>query len=358
MRRGDVASTARRIQKRIEGPKGSGRQGELAMIILARMAGVDPEGALDRLLEVKKEGGRIDREVVFFMASAAAKTDPSRMQAMIARMPDEESKKAAEMAWLSVRARQDPDGVLEELLARPPTDDSGISAARDVIRSVAGKIPEKAIEAAGKLAGPEAQSRMVGEVMQVWLDRDSNAAAKWAVESMDPVALNACLRADASLVDADKLRRDFNSLNTPNAEVRSELASSLAGNLAQQDVTAAINWSATLERCGPHSGPLEHRQKLDRQGPGRRIGMAGHMAPGWRQGQCRQPPCPPDQRRRPRKRVRLGEQHPGRAADQQPGQGHRRHAVEGRASLEQALNGLPEGERAAVTRAIEMRKSR
>ena len=328
------------------------------MIILARMAGVDPEGALDRLLEVKKEGGRTDRELVFFMASAAAKTDPSRMQAMIARMPDEESKKAAEMAWLSVRARQDPDGVLEELLAKPPTDDSGISAARDVIRSVAGKIPEKAIEAAGRLAGPEAQSRMVGEVMQVWLDRDPNAAAKWAVESMDPVALNACLRADASLVDAEKLRREFNSLNTPNAEVRSELASSLAGNLAQQDVTAAINWSATLsdaDRTAAHSSI--GRSWIDKDPV-----AASEWLATWPQGGAKDSVAS-------HLVSRISAEDPESAFVWASSiQGEPRISSLARAigamrskdpaASEQALAGLPETERAAVTRAIEMRKSR
>jgi hypothetical protein len=223
------------------------RGGEpVGMMILVRLASLDPEGAMDGLLAMKKTGERMDKEMILFMMAAAAKNDPARTQALIARMPDEESKKAAEMALLIVRARQDPDAVLQELAAAPPKDDAGFSQAREIIRSVAGKSPEKALEVAGKFGNADQQSRMVGEVMQSWLERDAKSAAKWASETMNPAALNACLQADASLVDADKLCREFNSINTATPDVRNQLAASLAGNLAKKDVSSALAWSSTL----------------------------------------------------------------------------------------------------------------
>jgi hypothetical protein len=338
--------------------KGPGRQGELAMIITARLAGIDPEGALDRLLELKKEGGRMDREIVFFMAAAAAKNHPSRMEAMIARMPDDESKKAAETAWLSVRAREDPNGVLQELAAAPPTDEAGLSRAREVIRSAAGRAPEKALEVIGKLGEAEGQSRMVGEVMQIWLDRDSQAAAKWAVDSRDAAALNACLRADASLVDADQLRREFNSLPAANPEARTELASGLAGNLAQQDVNGAINWSASL----PEGERAAAQASIGRAWIDKDPVAASEWLATWPAGGGKDS---------------VASYLVNRISSEDPEsafvwacsiQGEPRINSIGRAisamkakdpaAAEQALNGLSEGERVAVSRTMEMRKGR
>jgi hypothetical protein len=325
---------------------------------LVRLAGLDPDGAMDRLLEMKKEGGRIDKEVLFFMMAAASKTDPARTQALIDRMPDDESKKAAEMAWRIVRARQDPDGALRELAAAPPTDEAGLSAAREIIRSAAGKSPEKAIEVVGKLGTAEQQSKMVGEVMRTWLERDPSAAAKWAVNTMDPVALNACLQADASLVDADKLRRDFNSFSTPSPEARSQLAGSLAGNLAQKDVNSALTWASTLtgaDQTAAHSSI--GRSWIDRDPV-----SASEWLANWPQGPAKDSVAS-------HLVEKISADDPESAfAWACSIQGEQRAASIGRAlaamktkdpsAAEQAMNTLTDSERAGVKRVMEMKKFR
>ncbi len=234
--------------------KGGPRRGgeEVAMMVLVRLAGVDPEGAMDKLLELRsaqKDKGGLPKEIMAFMFAAAGKGDPSRVEAMIARLPDEESKKSAQMAWLLVKAKQDPEGVLQELAAMPQKDDSGFSQAREILRNVAFRAPEKALEAAAKFGNPQQQSRMMGDIVQNWLERDPAAATKWAQQSQDPLALTICLRSEMQLdlIDETKLRSQFASLPTgADPSARSQLAGVLAANLARTDLPGALNWANSL----------------------------------------------------------------------------------------------------------------
>ncbi|MGI8605235.1 MAG: hypothetical protein ACR2OZ_19865 [Verrucomicrobiales bacterium] len=339
------------------GKSGRGRD-PLAMMILARLASIDPEGAMDGFIDMKKDGGRVDREMMFFMLSAAAKADPARAQAMIDRMPDEESKNSARAAFLMVRARQDPDGALNNLAAAPPSDDAGFSQAREIIKTAAAKSPEKALETVQKFGTPEQQSQLVSEVMQNWLERDPKSAAQWASATMDVAALNACLRVDASLLDTDKLRQDFNSFNSGSPEVRTQLAGSLAANLAQKDVNSALTWAAGLtgaDQTAANAGI--GRSWIDKDVVGAsewlatwpnspaKDGVAGYLV------------------------NKISAEDPESAlawactirGDQRNNSiGKALSAMKSKdpAAAEQALNGLPEYERASVKSAMEQRKGR
>ena len=223
--------------------------GEFSMMILARLGNIDPSEAINLMIEMKTNGNRLQREMLPFIFSSIAKTNPEQAQSIIDRMPDAESKLAAQEAWMLVRSRQDPDLALQEYLAFPKAegDDNGNRNAqitRELIKAVALRSPEKGIKAALEIEGEQKQI-LINEILQGWGQRNPQQLADWALKEKDPTGLRIALEKNVPSVDADQLRRDFATLG-PDSTAKEGLANSLGVHYAQQDVSAAVEWSKSL----------------------------------------------------------------------------------------------------------------
>jgi len=150
------------------------------------------------------------------------------------------------MAWLSVKAAQDPTGALADLAALPRRSGAGSRELQSVLRAAAIAAPQQAIETARNLGGEEAQAGFVRDVIGSWLDRDPNAAAAWALENKDPAGLAICLAKAPGKVDENQLRRDFAALGPGSQDSRSQLAGMLSEKLADRDLNGALDWAASL----------------------------------------------------------------------------------------------------------------
>ena len=240
------------IQAMEKDPNNEGRSshaGEFAMMILARLGDIDPSEAVNLMIEMKTNGDRLQREMLPFIFSSIAKTNPEQAQSIIDRMPDAESKQTAQEAWLIVRSHQDPDLALQEFLALPKAegDDNAnrnVQIARELIKAVALRSPEKGLKAALEIEG-EQQQLLINEILQGWGQRNPQQLADWALKEKDPTGLRIALDKNIPSVDAEQLRRDFASLG-PDSTAKEGLANSLGVHYAQQDVSAAVEWSKSL----------------------------------------------------------------------------------------------------------------
>jgi hypothetical protein len=223
--------------------------GKFSMMILARLGNVDPTAAIDKMIEMKANGERLQREMLPFIFSSIARTHPEQAQSIIDRMPDAESKQAAQEAWLIARSHQDPDLALQEFLALPKVegDDNGnrnYQIMRELIKAVAQRSPEKAHKAALHLEGDQ-QQNLINEILQGWGQRAPQEMADWALKEKDPTGLRIALDKNVPSVDAGQLRRDFATLG-PDSRAKEMLASVLGVHYAQQDLPAAVEWSKSL----------------------------------------------------------------------------------------------------------------
>jgi hypothetical protein len=235
-----------------EDPKHHGRNsnsGEFSLMILARLGDVDPSEAVSQLIEMKAKGGRLEREMLHIIFSSIAKTHPEQAPSLINRMPDEASKQAAQDAWTLVRSKQNPELALQEFLALPKTGGDENSnhrsqITRELIMAVAHQSPEKGLQAA--LATDEAQRpELINSILEEWGHQDPEKLAAWALKAKDPTGLRIALEKKVAAVHADQLRRDFATLG-PDSRAKELLAASLGSNYAQQDLTAAVEWSNRL----------------------------------------------------------------------------------------------------------------
>ena len=240
------------IQALNKDPNHQGRHshaGEFSMMILARLGNVAPSEAISQLIEMKANGGSLEREMLPFIFSAIAKTNPERAQSFIDRMPDAESKQAAQEAWMLVRGRQDPELALQEYLALPKTESEAGENRRDemtrkLIMAVADRSPEKAIQAA--LVSEDGQRPgLINGILEEWGQRDPQKLADWALEKKDPTGLRIALEKNVASVHDDQLRRDFANLG-PDSRAKELLAATLGSHYAQRDLTAAVEWSKRL----------------------------------------------------------------------------------------------------------------
>ena len=222
---------------------------EFSMMILARLGNVDPSEAISQLIEMKAQGGRLDREMLPFIFSTIAKTNPEQAQSFIDRMPDAESKQAAQEAWMLARSRQNPELALQEYLALPKAaSDAGDhrrdEITRELIMAVAIRSPEKALQAA--LASEDGQRpALINGILEEWGHRDPQKLADWALQQKDPTGLRIALEKNVTSVHDDELRRDFANLG-PDSRAKELLAATLGTHYAQQDLTAAVEWSKRL----------------------------------------------------------------------------------------------------------------
>jgi len=240
------------IQTMEKDPNNEGRNshaGEFSMMILARLGNVDPSEAINQLIEMKAKGDRLQHEMLPFIFSSIAKTHPEQAQSIIDRMPDAESKQAAQEAWLIVRSHQDPDRALQEFQALPKTEDDDKSnrndqITRELIKAVAKRSPEKGLKAALEIEGDQKQN-LINEILQGWGQRNYQEMADWALKEKDPTGLRIALEKNVASVDPGQLRRDFNNLG-PDSKTKELLAAALGTRYAQQDLSGAVEWSKTL----------------------------------------------------------------------------------------------------------------
>ncbi len=233
-------------------PNNEGRHshaGEFSMMILSRLGNVDPSEAVNQMIEMKANGDRIDRELYPFIFTSIAKTHPEQAQSIIDRMPDAESKQSAQEAWLLVRSRQDPDLALQEFLTLPKAEGDDKSnrndqITRELIKAVAQRSPEKGIKAALETGGDQKQN-LINEIVQGWGQRNPQEMAEWALNEKDPTGLRIALEKNVASVDPGQLRRDFSTLG-PDSKAKELLAAALGTRYAQQDLSAAVEWSKTL----------------------------------------------------------------------------------------------------------------
>lgn len=173
--RSDVAAIKGHIEQSYKIPKSGDRTAALTIIYL-RFSEIDPEGALQHLLD----SGYPDRaNILFGMFNGWAKYDLDgalERMAMLRRPADQE---LASRAIMQAHSDASPE-VIQQIAGRLPGRDNALSGTASAILAQARTDPSGALAAALAVKDANTRLRLISRIASMWAQSDASAALAFA----------------------------------------------------------------------------------------------------------------------------------------------------------------------------------
>ena len=226
---------------------------ELLTMVLARYANLKPEEAVNFATSEAKKSNFREVDLVLAMAFAGMAGDPARAQRLINSVPEGQARTAAEGAWLLTRAKNDPDTVLTELLAKGSSTETEQRVVAGLLSRKAAESPVETLAIISQLK-PELRQESLGRAVGSWLETNPQAAGEWARQSRDPEAWLAVARfqsrgetqAQPPVIPLEEMRDRLETLDSTNSAAHAQLVDTIASGLAAQSPTETLKWAASL----------------------------------------------------------------------------------------------------------------
>lgn len=204
----------------------------------------DPEAALRWATSLTNPADR--NAAVGSMIQSLSQLDPTRAIALIETLPPSNDKRSAYFQIAMNWSRSDPDAAIGWINTIDNTTLRN-AVVESTVRNLAAENPVKALELAHLSTGRDLYSRVMPGVLSSWLEVDQAAALAWLDGQPDDHSRNQILgnlgrelnpgKADLAMRLASRIR---------GGEARSQFLADYAGQWANLDPRAAVDWYRSL----------------------------------------------------------------------------------------------------------------
>jgi hypothetical protein len=226
------------------------------MLAMIRLSQFNPEAVLAMM---QKHPGMGDDDMVQMLVfGRLASKDPQRAEQLALSLP-EDSREGALESILKSMAAKDPRAALA--FAQKYPEDLSNSDMGQVLQNWAKREPQQAVAEAVRLTGESGNSEMVTAAFAEWLRKDAPSAGAWAAthEGAGKTAVQALLLEERAKKDPSSVLTEYAALqqSATDPDELTGLSRTIAGQLAEKDITATRSWVESLPPGAPRDAATQ-----------------------------------------------------------------------------------------------------